>query len=173
MGTGSAGARGSLCGELARDGRSRVVTSARRVTAPGSSSAEHSRRTVPDQGTPGAPGSCRYQEVRRHVVPIVNAGVRALLKRERELIDPGFACQLGDIAGGLGDDVGGLGRRGEQAAFDSDISDACCTFATDQPGGERHGDAGGRLGTAPVYPEAGVNTSHAIQEQHRARQPGS
>ena len=52
------------------------MRSASWVTSAGGSSAEHSRRTTPDQGTPEVPGSCRYQELRRQEVPIVNAGVR-------------------------------------------------------------------------------------------------
>ena len=39
-------------------------------------SAEHSSRTTPDHSTPEMRGSWRYQEVRRHEVPMVNAGVR-------------------------------------------------------------------------------------------------
>ncbi len=76
MGTRFCGARGSLCGTLAIGGSTRAVMSASPVTSAAGRSAGHSIRTTPDQGTPGVPGSRRYQEVRRHDVPIVNAGVR-------------------------------------------------------------------------------------------------
>ena len=78
----------------------------------------------------------------------------------------------GGVAGGTGDDVGGFGRGGEQAAFDGDVGDAGGPVAADQPGGEGGGDPGGGLGIAAVYPDARVDAPHAVEEQHGARQPG-
>ena len=80
-----------MCGLLANGGSSRVVRSASRMTSAEGRSAEHSRRTMPDQGTPGVPGSWRYQELRRHEVPIVNAGVRCPGIRAATVA----ACSLG------------------------------------------------------------------------------
>ena len=76
MGNRFCGARGSLCGALASGGSSRAVRSASAVACAAGRSAEHSSRTTPAQGAPWAPGSWRYQELRRHEVPIMNTGLR-------------------------------------------------------------------------------------------------
>src|ERR1039458_6918985 len=84
MGTRFCGALGSLCAVLASGGSSRAVRSASAVAWAGGRSAEHSRRTTPAHGAPAAPGSWRYQELRRHEVPMATfrswrAGLIAVL----------------------------------------------------------------------------------------------
>lgn len=82
------GCAGSLCGVLAREGSSRAVMSARAVASSVGRSAEHFRRTTPDQGLSSAPGSLRLTVCR----------ARLWWSRERDTFIASVSLDLGEPA---------------------------------------------------------------------------